>query len=89
MRRIHYKALLYKLILGILLVLTGAASHAAAPRWDAASIRKIHFLLASDQGLGRSSFGHAYLRLSHGDQPALDDDVLEFVASEPVNGLLG
>jgi len=76
-------------IMGIFLALTGAASHAAAPRWDTASIRKIHFLLASDQGLGRSSFGHAYLRLSRGDQPALDDEVVEFVASEPVDGLVG
>jgi len=44
------------------------------------NVKSISYLLASDKGYGRSSFGHAYLRIGLKDQLSQDDITLEFVA---------
>jgi hypothetical protein len=47
---------------------------------QADNVKNISYLLASDQGLGRSSFGHAYIRISYQDKLSIKDDTIEFVA---------
>lgn len=55
-------------------------------------VQSISYLLASNKGMGRSSFGHAYLRFSYNEELSDDDLVVEFVAdtgNEGVNALKG
>ncbi|OFZ53406.1 MAG: hypothetical protein A2428_10060 [Bdellovibrionales bacterium RIFOXYC1_FULL_54_43] len=54
---------------------------------DPKRIEKIYFTLAAAKGSGRSSFGHAYLRISESDEPSLDDKVIEFVAHGEIDSV--
>ena len=47
---------------------------------DASKVKKISYLLASNKGMGRSSFGHSYLRISLNDELSNEDITYEFVA---------
>jgi hypothetical protein len=62
------------------LFFAGGTPLLASP-FEPSSVTKIYYLLASAKGVGQSSFGHAYLRISTHDKPSLDDDTIEFVAA--------
>lgn len=55
---------------------------------DVSRVKKISYLLASHRGIGRSSFGHAYLRFSYDKKGLSSEDItVEFVADSPLNSL--
>jgi hypothetical protein len=56
------------------------SSTTTSPQVDIRKIKKIYYLLASGKGVGQSTFGHSYLRLSFQEDPRPDDLVLELVA---------
>ncbi len=45
-----------------------------------ANVKTISYVLASNKGFGRSSFGHSYIRLSQGTELSENDITYEFVA---------
>lgn len=49
---------------------------------DVAKIKMVSYLLASESGIGRSTFGHAYLRFSYEENLRPNDIIVEFVADE-------
>ena len=50
---------------------------------DISKIKDVYYLLASGKGIGKSAFGHSYLRFSYHDAPTLNDPIIEFVADIP------
>lgn len=47
---------------------------------DPQKVEMVSYVLAANKGIGKSSFGHAYLRFSEGDEVSASDLMVEFVA---------
>lgn len=72
-----------KSLIKLVFILAALVSTAQASSINIESIKnakQVAYVLASGKGVGRSMFGHAYLRFIMGDTPAYSDPTLELVA---------
>lgn len=54
---------------------------------DVNQVKRVSYLVASSSGIGRSSFGHSYLRFSYANKLSSKDVTIEFVADSKMSEL--
>lgn len=87
MLEVHNKVHLNLNILIIIYLFSLSANATEKKLIEPSKVKEISYLLASSTGVGRSSFGHSYIRVSYQSELKKNDDVIEFVADviDPAN----